>query len=292
MNIQVNKVPLSAGAQWILDAFAAFRAAPAPYLMVAGVYAVGILVATLLMKSAAPVGMVLLLVLTLMQPIFMGALVLGAHDAAAGRRPGNDLLRRVHATGKTGQLLLTLLPQIVAGLASGFLLYSIVGTQNLSHTLQVLEAIQNNPQAQAELMKELPLAAFARWAFISLVLGLLAAMFSFLAIPQILFNDRRAFDAMRDSFRGVTGNFIAVVLGFVFFIITVMAIVVAFVIFSGLVSVVAGRGTADLVSSFLQILVLLPLQGLITYSAWKSILGAGKTTPALEDPRPSTQFHA
>lgn len=283
----MNKVPASAGAQWILDAFAAFRAAPGPYLMVAGVYALGILVASLLMKQVAPLGMLVLLVLTLMQPIFMGALVIGAHDAANGKQPGNDLLRRVHATGKIPQLMLTLLPQIAAGLLSGILLYVMVGTDDLSHTLQVLEAIQNKPEAQAELMKTLPLAAFGRWALVSLVLGLLAAMFSFLAIPQILFNDRRAVDAMRDSFRGVTGNLVTIVLGFIFFVITTLAILVGFMIISALISVLAGRGAADLVGSFLQILVLLPLQALITYAAWKSIFGSDITVKRPDSPSTS-----
>lgn len=288
----MNKVPASAGAQWILDAFAAFRATPGPYLMVAGVYALGILVASLLLKSMPQLGMAVLLILTLMQPIFIGALVLGAHGASSGQRPGNDLFQRLHATGTVPQLMLTLLPQIIAGLLSGLLLYFMVGTQNLSHTMQVLEAIQNNPQDQAELMKELPLAAFGRWALISLVLGLIAAMFTFLAIPQILFNGRRAVEAMRDSFRGVTTNISAAVLGFVFFFITVMAILVAFMIVSGLISVIAGRGAADLIGSFLQILVLLPLQALITYAAWKSIFGVDNKSKVIEDIKPTNQFQA
>lgn len=288
----MNKVPASAGAQWILDAFATFRAAPGPYLMVAGVYALGILVASLLMKQVAPLGMLVLLVLTLMQPVFMGALVIGANDAAAGKQPGNDLFRRVHASGKIPQLLLTLLPQIAVGVLSVILLYSMVGTQDLGHTLQVLEAIQNKPESQAELMKELPLAAFGRWALVSLVLGLVAAMFSFLAIPQILFNNRGAIDAMRDSFRGVTGNFLTVVLGFIYFVITSLAILLGFTIISALISVLAGRGAADLVGSFLQILVLLPLQALITFAAWKSIFGGENTQSPVTGPRPTSEFQA
>lgn len=292
MNNQLNKVPASSGAQWILDAFAAFRAAPGPYLVVAGTYAAGVLVATLLMRASPVFGMLVLLVMTLMQPIFMGALVLGANEAAAGQHPGKGLLPRVHATGKTPQLLLTLVPQIAAGLISGFLLYFMVGSQNLSHTFEVLQAAQTNPEAQAELMKQLPLAAFGRWALLTFVLGVLAAMFTFLAIPQILFNGRRSMDAMRDSFRGVTGNLTAVILGFIFFVITVLAILVAFMIVSGLISVVAGRGAADLIGSFLQILVLLPLQGLITYAAWKSIFGNASNTPAIDSARSSNQFEA
>lgn len=285
----MNKVPASAGAQWILDAFAAFRAHPLPYLLVAVVYAAGVLVATMLLKSAPALGMLLLLVLTLMQPVFLAALLLGAHDAHEGRVPGNDLLRRVPATGKLGQLLLTLLPQIIAGILSGILLYVMVGAANLEKTLQVMEAIQADPQSQAELMKQLPLAAFGRWAMTSLILGIVSAMFAFLAIPQILFNGRRAMEALGDSFKAVTGNLGAAILGFAFFVITVMAILFAFIIVSGLVSLMVGRDTADLVGSFLQILVLLPLQGLITYAAWRSIFGA--TVPQ-DDARLPNQFQA
>ncbi|QIK80843.1 hypothetical protein G7069_04055 [Lysobacter sp. HDW10] len=287
----MNKVPASSGAQWILDAFAMFRAAPGPFLLVAGVYAVGILVATVLLKSAPVFGMLVLLVLTLMQPIFVGALLLGAHDLADGKKPGNDLLQRVYASGKAPRLLLVLLPQIAAGIISGVLLYVMVGTQNLAHTMQVLEAIQNNPEAQAALMKDLPIAAFGRWALISVVIGLIAAMFSFLAIPQILFGERRGFDAMGDSFRAVASNIGAMVLAVVLFVITLIGLTIVFMIVTGLISVIAGRGAADLVSSFLQILVLLPLQALMTFAAWRSVFG-GQAPAARIDDAHHDQFHA
>ena len=287
----MNKVSASSGAQWILDAFAMFRAAPGPFLLVAGVYAVGILVASLLLKTSTSLGMLVLLVLTLMQPIFVGALVLGAHDLAEGKKPGNDLLQRVYASGKAPRLMMVLVPQITAGILSGLLLYFMVGTQNMAHTLQVLEAIQNNPQAQAELMKELPIAAFGRWALISIVIGLIAAMFAFLAVPQILFNERRGFEALGDSFRAVASNIGAMILAIFLFVITLIGLTILFMIVTGLVSVVAGRGAADLVSSFLQILVLLPLQALVTYAAWQSIFG--RTTPAARiDDTKHDQFHA
>ena len=70
-----------------------------------------------------------------------------------------------------------------------------------------------------------------------------------------------------------------------------IGLTIVFMIVTGLISVIAGRGAADLVSSFLQILVLLPLQALMTFAAWRSVFG-GQAPAARIDDAHHDQFHA
>src|SRR3546814_1952732 len=82
-------------------------------------------------------------------------------------------------------------------------------------------------QPDPELFSTLPLGRLALWMLLSLVIGIVASFFTFVAIPEIMFTDNGAFAAMGRSFRACLRNLSAIL---VFLVVTAIAVIAIYIV--------------------------------------------------------------
>ena len=110
---RVNKVPASAGAQWLLDGMANLRKAPFAFGLLGVIYGAIALVVGQAATITTGLFMALEVLLVLLGPLLMGGFVFAARSVAAGGPAvPAQLLEGMHG-GRTGRLLATLELRIV-----------------------------------------------------------------------------------------------------------------------------------------------------------------------------------
>lgn len=296
----INKVPASAGAEWLLGGFALLRKAPVALGMLAVIWGLG---STLLMVLAsvttAPVLLYLAqFLLILAGPLFFGAMIWAAREVDEGRPalPGHLLqpIRDGHARG----LMATLLPQVVGTLVMVLLLLVMIGQQQIDHLVDVwlkMKAIaEAGGQPDPELAKDLPAGRLLLWMLLVAVTFVVTKWMTFIAGPQILFSGTDAFSAMRNSLRACAHNWPSMLMfyllaGIVIFLITGGSLLVA-----AIVQLLAGPVIAVLLWQLLLMAVLMPVFAGAMYTAWRQMMtpaGAG-TGAASSATAASSHFEA
>ena len=275
----VNKVAASAGAQWLLDGFGALRKAPLGLGLLGAIYgAIALVVAILASRSPALLGLQLLMMLV--GPLLAGGIVFAVRSVEQGGKAMPGHLLEGFQSGRLGRLLLTLLPNIGALLLCLVLLVAMVGQTALTEMMQVMEQAAAQTQPDPELFSSLPLGRLALWMLLSLLIGIVASFFTFVAIPEIMFTDNGAFAAMGRSFRACLRNLSALVVFIIVTVIAVIAIYIVVMIIGVIARAVGGALAMNVVTQLLLMAVLMPVMMGAVHSAWKQMLGAGAAVPA------------
>ena len=268
----VRKVPASAGAEWLLGGFRLLRQAPVGLGLLGAIYGAIALLVSLSQGANVTVFLMLELLLLALGPILLGGLIYAARSVDGGGPavPG-QLLQGVR-DGKAARLLATLVPQIVAVLVCALLLLMLIGGDGLAQMAQTLEHLQGQAKPDPALISALPLGRLTLWMLLAVVVGVIASFFTFVAVPELMFTDSRAFDAMQRSFRACVRNLPALIVFVVLTVIAVIAIYMA-VMFVGLVvKVVAGQQAMQIIAQLLAMAILMPVLTGAMYHAWKQML--------------------
>lgn len=274
----VNKVAASAGAQWLLDGFGALRKAPLGLGLLGAIYgAIALVVAILASRSPALLGLQLLMMLV--GPLLAGGIVFAVRSVEQGGKAMPGHLLEGFQAGRLGRLLLTLLPNIGALLLCLVLLVAMVGQTALTEMMQVMEQAAAQTQPDPELFSSLPLGRLALWMLLSLLIGIVASFFTFVAIPEIMFTDNGAFAAMGRSFRACLRNLSALVVFIIVTVIAVIAIYIVVMIIGVIARAVGGALAMNVVTQLLLMAVLMPVMMGAVYSAWKQMLGDRASAP-------------
>lgn len=279
----VNKVPASAGAQWLLDGLANLRKAPFAFGFLGLLY--GALALVVGQAATVNVGlfMALEMLLVLLGPLLMGGFVFAARSVASGgpALPAH-LLEGMHG-GRTGRLLATLLPNVAALVACVALLFVLVGAGPLAEIAQAVERAGAQATPDPSVFEGLPVGRLLLWFLLVLVIGVVASFFTFVAIPEIMFRDTGALEAMRRSFRACVRNLPALL---VFLVLTFIAIVVLYIglsIVGLIVSAVAGQAAMQVVLQLLGSALIMPVLLSAIYFAWRQMLD-GEVAAAASSP--------
>ena len=274
----VNKVAASAGAQWLLDGFGALRKAPLGLGLLGAIYGAIALVVAML-ASRSPALMSLQLVMMLVGPLLAGGIVFAVRSVEQGGKAMPGHLLEGFQAGRLGRLLLTLLPNIGALLLCLVLLVAMVGQTALTEMMQVMEQAAAQTQPDPELFSSLPLGRLALWMLLSLLIGIVASFFTFVAIPEIMFTDNGAFAAMGRSFRACLRNLSALVVFIIVTVIAVIAIYIVVMIIGVIARAVGGALAMNVVTQLLLMAVLMPVMMGAVHSAWKQMLGDRASAP-------------
>lgn len=270
-DVDVRKVPASAGAEWLLGGFSLLRKAPLALgllgLIWGGVSALASVTGQLWLS----------LVVALLGPILFGGMVFAAREVDLARQASpRHLLQGLHE-GKAAQLLAMLLPQIAALVLLALLLVVMIGGEQLQVIVQVMEQMQTNPDP--ELAKALPGGRMLGWLLVALVVGVVAGFFTFVAIPNVMFTQHGAFASMATSFRACVRNLPALIVMIVLLLIALFAISIAANLLILLLTWVIGQKPAMFIGQLLLMAVLLPVMAGTIYFAWRQMLGDAAVLP-------------
>ncbi|WP_411833333.1 BPSS1780 family membrane protein [Pseudoxanthomonas mexicana] len=274
-----NKLPASAGAEWLLGGFALLRAAPA------GLGQLGVIwgLASVLLSIVASLAPVLLLpmqlLIVLAGPLLFAGIVWAVREVAAGRPAQPAHLLQGVREGHAGRLLATLLPQAAAGIAFGVLLLVMVGFDQLRALGEVwtqMEAIaQAGGQPDPSLFDGLPAGLLLLWLLL-VALGFVAVKWmTFIAAPLILFSGADAWTAMRTSLRACLRNWTAMLVFYLLAGIAVFAFMIGLLVVVGIAQLLVGATLAVLLWQGLLMAVLMPVFAGSIYTAWRQMLGDG-----------------
>ncbi|WP_449468249.1 BPSS1780 family membrane protein [Stenotrophomonas humi] len=293
---EIHKVPASAGADWLLTGFGLLKRAPLALGSLGILWGVGTsLVLSLAMLAPASLGLALQFLLILAGPLFMGGMLWAIREVDEGRhaRPAH-LLQGVQE-GRAPHLLVALLPQLIAALVLGALLFVLVGGpagfQQLSDVMFKINEIsqsgaQPDPAQIESLVATLPAGRILLW--LVLMLGTFAALTLALFVmpPQVMFENRTGVQALRQSLRASIHNLPAMLVFFVLAFIAIFAIYFAVMIVALIIGLVAGQSAALAVAQLLLMAVLMPVFAGAVYAAWKQMLApTAAGTPSA--PKPS-----
>ena len=271
----IRKVPASAGAEWLLGGFGLLRKAPLGLGLLGVLYGLLALLVAASVRLGTGAFMLLELAMVLAGPLLMGGIAWAVRDVdQGGRAEPSDLLQGFRG-GRAGRLLLTLLPNIGAVLVCLVILYAMIGGEALTQVVTALErasAAGGNPDP--DVFTGFPFDRFALWLLLSLVIGITAGFFTFVAIPEIMFTGHSAFTAMGRSFRACVRNLPAFLVMLVLLVIAVVAVYIAVMIVGAIVNLVAGQNAMQVVVQLLSTAILMPVAMGTVYTAWKQMLPA------------------
>jgi len=291
----INKVPASAGAQWLLDGLATLRQAPLQLGALGALWALLSLVAAQVMLLATVPGLFLQLLLGLASPVLFAGVLGAVRKAGAAQpvRPG-DLFGGFRS-GHVPSLVATLLPQVMLALFAGLLLMALLGTEGVQQLQTVIAHLEQQAasggQPDPALVAQLPAGRLLLWLALLIAGALMASLLVFVAVPDVTFAGRRGGEAMSNSLRACLHNLPAVVVFYLLLFIVLVPLMVIVQLLGLAVSMVAGQGIGVLLTNVLLMGVMLPLLGGCVTSAWRQLLGqapgATATEAAVPPPPPS-----
>lgn len=262
---QIRKVPMGAGAEWLLGGIALLRRAPISLgllgLIWGGLSALGSLGGQVWLS----------LLMALAGPILFGGIIYAVREVEQGRAASPALLLQGVRDGKAPRLLAMLLPQVVAMIVLAVLLVAMVGVDQLEHMSAVMVELQTNPDPA--LMETLPLGALFGWFIAALVIGVAMGFFTFVAIPEVMFTQRTAFTAMALSLRACLRNVGALLVMLVLVMIAMIALSLALQLVGALLAFAIGAHASMFAVQLLLMAIVLPVLGGAVYLAWRQMLG-------------------
>jgi len=290
----INKVPASAGAEWLLAGFALLKRAPVPLIGMVLLWQFLALSAGFIAIVVPSLGIALQVVLILAQPLFLGGLMWVIRELDEGRVVTPSLLLQPVRDGRGIPLLLSsLVPQLAAFAAMILSLVLLIGPSGFEQLMTVMQKMsalaQAGEPADPSLIQDLPVFRLSFWMLV-LLPGLFVVMLwlIFLVVPEIVFSGRRALDALRNSFLACARNWTAMLMFYLLAIIAGMVLAIcATVLIATLQLVGAGVLAGPLVQ--LAMAVFLPIYVASTYYAWRHMV-AGKAASDGGSPRPSTHI--
>lgn len=269
----VNKVPASAGAQWLLDGMANLRRAPLALGTLGVIY--GAIALVVGQAAALDTGLFLALelLLVLVGPLLMGGFVFAARSVATtGTATPAHLLEGLRG-GRSARLLATLLPNIAALVLCVVLLYVMVGTESLIQMGQAVERASAQTAPDPAIFDGLPVGSLFLWFLLVILVGLVASFFTFVALPEIMFRDTSAFAAMGRSFRACVRNLPALLVFLVLAFIAIVVLYIALSVVGAIVGAIAGATAMQVVLQLLGSALVMPTVMSAVYFAWRQLLG-------------------
>jgi hypothetical protein len=273
----INKVPASAGAQWLLDGLATLRQAPLQLGVLGALWALLSLLAAQVMVLATVPGLFLQLLLGLASPVLFAGVLGAVRKAGAAQpvRPG-DLFGGFRS-GHVPSLVATLLPQVMLALFAGLLLMALLGSEGVQQLQTVIADLEaqaaSGGQPDPALVAQLPAGRLLLWLLLLIAGALVASLLVFVAVPDVTFAGRRGGEAMANSLRACLHNLPAVVVFYLLLFIVLVPLMVIVQLLGLAVSMVAGQGIGVLLTNVLLMGVMLPLLGGCVTSAWRQLLG-------------------
>ena len=272
--LEVRKVSASAGAEWLLGGFGLLRKAPLGLGLLGAIYGALALLVSLSMQQNMTVFLVLQLGLVLLGPLLLGGFVFAARSVDQGGKAEPAHLLQGPRSGRTGRLLATLLPQVIALIVCGLLLLALVGGSELAQMVQTIERLQGQATPDPALVSSLPIGRLMLWLVLVFLVGIVASFFTFVAVPEIMFTDSSALAAMQRSFRACVRNLPALIVFLVLTVIAVAMIYIAILIVATVIKLIAGALAMQIAIQVLAMAVFMPLITGAMYFAWKAMLGA------------------
>lgn len=262
---EIRKVPMGAGAEWLLGGIAVLRKAPLTLgllgLIWGGLSALGSLGGQVWLS----------LLMGIAGPILFAGIIHAANEVEQGRpaNPGH-LLQGVR-DGKALRLLAMLLPQLVAMVVLVVLLVAMVGPDQLERMTTVMIELQTNPDPA--LVESLPLGALFGWMVAAVAIGVVTGFFTFAAIPEVMFTQRTAFAAMGLSLRACLRNLGALLVMLVLIVVGMIALSLALQLVGVLLAFAIGAQGSMFAVQLLLMAILLPVMGGTVLLAWRQMLG-------------------
>lgn len=284
----INKVPASAGAEWLLAGFALLRRAPVGLGMLGALWGLLSLLLMLVAVLAPPMLLAMQFLLVLAGPLLFAGMIWAVREVEHGRPPLPSNLLQGLRDGYAPKLLATLLPQVAAGIVLGALLLVMVGTDQLKQLADVwtqMEAIaQAGGQPDPSLVENLPAGRLLLWLLLVALTFVAVKWMTFVAAPQILFSGAHAWTAMRTSLRACARNWTAMLVFYLLAGIAIFAITLGLFLLTSLVQLIGGATLALLVWQLLLMAVLMPVLAGAMYTAWRQMLAGAGTPPAASAP--------
>lgn len=273
----INKVPASAGAEWLLGAFALLRKAPLALGSLGLIWGLLSMLAVQAMALNVSVGMLLQLALALLAPLLFAGLLWAVSEVDHGRPALPAHLFRALRSEQAGSLLATLLPQLAAAAVLGFLLFAMIGADGFQQLREVMGKLQETAQAggqpDPELMRSLPVGRLFLWMLLLFAGVILVSLVTFVAVPDIVFGGSRGFAAMRNSLRACGHNLLAMLVFYVLLFIAFLMMSFGIQLLSMTVQLLAGPTAGLWVSNLLLMAVLMPVMAGAVFHAWRQMLG-------------------
>ena len=276
---EIRKVPVSAGAEWLLGGFALLRRAPLGLGLLGAIWGLLSMGVVLAASAATTLGLLLQLALALAGPLLFAGLVWAAHEVDQGRAPAPSSLLAGIREGHTRSLLSTLLPQALAGIVLGALLLALLGPDGVQHSADVFARMQAmsqsgsqpDPQEVEALAASLPAGRILLWLLLVFAAGIAVSLALFLSVPQILFGRATGPAAMRNSLRASLHNAGAVLVYLLLAGIALFAIAFATQIVALIAQFVFGMTVGLMIGQLLMMAVVMPLLAGSVYAAWKQL---------------------
>ena len=273
----INKLPASAGAQWLLDAFALLRRAPW------GLGRLGVIWGALTLLALAggllhpTLGLALQLGLSLLGPFLFAGLLWAVHEVDAGRPTQPGMLFHEMRGEHAPALLATLLPQLVMGIGLALLFMLLVGPEGMQRVIEVAMKIQAaqaaGQQPDPALVQDLPVGRVLLCLLLAMAAVPVVAFLIFVAVPQVVFSGSPGLAAMRTSLRACLHNLPALVVFMLLLLVTLLALSVGVQIVAMVLQLLLGAATAVFVANLLLMAVMMPLLAGVAYFAWKQMFG-------------------
>ncbi|MCL1500340.1 hypothetical protein A7D16_12370 [Xanthomonas nasturtii] len=276
---EIRKVPASAGAEWLLTGFSLLKRAPLALGSLGVIWSVAASLVVSLSLLVPLLGSALQFLLVLAGPLFMGGMLWAIREVDEGRIAKPSHLLHGLQDGRAPHLLVSLLPQLIAGLLLGVLLLAMIGASGLQQLAEVMNKINQISQSGAQpdpvqieqLAASLPAGRILLWLLLTIATFAAMTLALFVMPPQVMFDRSTGGHALRESLRASLHNLPAMLVFFVLAFIAIFAIYFAVMIVALIVGLVAGQTVAMWLAQLLLMAVLMPVFAGSVYAAWKQM---------------------
>ncbi len=298
---EIRKLPASAGAQWLLDAFSLYARAPMQ-LAVLGV--IGMLASSLILVLAQLLpgwlGLLVQLLSLAVGPLIFGGMLWAVSEIDQGRRALPTHLLQPIRDRRVSHLLVPLAIQLIAVIALGTLLFTLIGSQGFSAFTDLIHKVQALQQSGQQLSQDETLALMANVPVKRIMLWLLIVFATFVALSMamfaqpalVVFDRQSGMHALRMSLQGCIENFGAMAVFMLLGLIAAVCLYVLMLILMQVAMLVGGMGAAAFVMQLAVTTVIMPLYVGAVYAAWKQMFAHRGRTPPPTAPSPDNVFAA
>ena len=276
----IRKVPASAGAQWLLDAFSLFRRAPLQLAML-GVAWMLVTTLILLLAQALPgwLGLAVQLASFAVGPLMFGGMLWAVGEIDQGRPARPSHLLQPIRDRRVSHLLVPLAVQFITVLLLGTLLYALIGREGFdafSAVMAKLQQLQQSGQQISQdeavaLMADIPVKRIALWVLLGLATFIALSMAMFTQPALVMFDRHSGLHALRMSLQGCIENFAAMAVFMVLGLLAMLCIYFVVMILMQVALLLAGPAAAALVMQLAMTTVIMPLYVGSVYAAWKQM---------------------
>ena len=298
---EIRKLPASAGAQWLLDAFSLYGRAP---LQLAVLGVIGMIVSSLILVLAQLLpgwlGLLVQLLSLAVGPLVFGGMLWAVSEIDQGHRALPTHLLQPIRDRRVTHLLVPLAIQLIAVIALGTLLFALIGSDGLTASSDMLHKRQQLQQSGTQpsneqilaLMADAPVKRILLWILITFATFVALSMAMFTQPALVVFDRQSGMHALRMSLQGCLENFGAMAVFMVLGLIAALCIYFLVFILMQLALLFGGMGAAAFVVQLSMSTVIMPLYVGAVYAAWKQMFAHRGRTPPPPVPGPSNVFAA